>query len=190
MTVHATGDRLLLRDFVASDEAAVHAFAGDPEVTRLTDWGPNEPADTRDFIVDAVARARAAERSEFNFAAVHAESGRLIGSVGLEVTSREHRRGELGYVFHPDFWSQGYATEAGRLLVEFGFGRLRLRRIAATCHPDNRASARVLEKIGMRREGRLRSHLFVRGAWRDSLLYAAVNGDLLYAAANGDAGSR
>jgi RimJ/RimL family protein N-acetyltransferase len=136
-SVHATGDRLLLRDFVASDEAAVHAFAGDPVVTRLTDWGPNEPADTREFIAGAVARARDADRLGFDLAAVH------------------------------------------------GLGCLRLRRIAATCHPDNRASARVLEKIGMRREGRLRSHLFVRGAWRDSLLYAAVNDDVRYAAANG-----
>jgi [ribosomal protein S5]-alanine N-acetyltransferase len=84
---------------------------------------------------------------------------------------------ELGYIFHRDVWSQGYATEAAGLLLLFGFNRLRLRRIAATCHPDNIASARVLEKIGMQREARLRSHLFVRGAWRDSLLYAAVEED-------------
>ncbi|WP_368854288.1 GNAT family N-acetyltransferase [Nocardia abscessus] len=53
---------------------------------------------------------------------------------------------------------------------------MRLRRISATCHPDNHASARVLEKVGSTLEGRMRSHLFVRGARRDSLLYAAVDG--------------
>ncbi|MGY2032470.1 GNAT family N-acetyltransferase [Nocardia gipuzkoensis] len=105
-----------------------------------------------------------------------ARSGRLIGSAAIGVTSAQHRRGEFGFVFHRDFWSQGYATEVGMLLLRFGFDRLRLRRISATCHPDNHASARVLEKVGSTLEGRMRSHLFVRGVWRDSLLYAAVDG--------------
>jgi [ribosomal protein S5]-alanine N-acetyltransferase len=174
-TVHAVGDRLVLRDFVTADEAAVHAFTSDAEVTRFTDWGPNEPQDTHDFIASAVAQTHDVPRREFNLAAVHGESGRLIGSVAIGVTNEEHRRGELGYVFHPDFWSQGFAAEAARLLLNFGFRHLQLRRITATCHPENTASARVLEKIGMQHEGTLRSHLLVRGTWRDSLLYAAIN---------------
>jgi ribosomal-protein-alanine N-acetyltransferase len=89
--------------------------------------------------------------------------------------SSVHARGELGYVFDRDVWSRGYATEAGRLLLRFGFESLRLRRIAAACRPENVASARVLEKIGMRYEGTLRSHMFLRGTWRDSLLYAAIS---------------
>jgi len=72
---------------------------------------------------------------------------------------------------------ESQATEAAELLLRFGVDHLQLRRISATCHPDNHASVRVLEKAGLEYEGRMRSHLFVRGAWRDSLLYAAVNGD-------------
>jgi len=104
-------------------------------------------------------------------------SGRLIGSVAIGITSVQHRRGEIGFVFHRDVWSQGYATEAAQQLLQFGFDRLQLRRISATCHPDNHASAHVLEKAGLHYEGRMRSHLLVRGAWRDSLLYAALNSD-------------
>lgn len=98
----------------------------------------------------------------------------MIGSVSIGIVSAEHRRGELGYVFHRSNWSWGYATEAATLLLGFGRAALGLHRIEATCDPGNRASAHVLEKIGMRCEGRLRDHLLVRGVWRDSLLYAAV----------------
>jgi [ribosomal protein S5]-alanine N-acetyltransferase len=170
-------ERLVLREFAVTDEDAVHAFAADPLVTQFTDWGPNSIEDTRAFLAEATAQATNPQRAEFTLAAVHASSGRLIGSVAIGVTSVQHRRGEIGFVFHRDVWSQGYATEAAELLLRFGFDHLQLRRISATCHPDNHASARVLQKAGLEYEGRIRSHLLVRGAWRDSLLYAAVNGD-------------
>jgi RimJ/RimL family protein N-acetyltransferase len=169
-----TGPRLLLRDFRAADVAAVHSFAADPVVTRLTDFGPNTPEESAEFVRTAVAQARRPGRTAFSLAAELAATGQVIGSVGIAVVSAAHRRGDLGYVFHPSCWSRGYATEAATLLLGFGREVLGLHRIEATCHPDNRASARVLEKIGMRYEGRLRDHLLVRGAWRDSLLYAAV----------------
>jgi RimJ/RimL family protein N-acetyltransferase len=175
--IHLVSDRLILREFVVTDQDAVHSFAADPFVTRFTDWGPNRLEDTRAFLADAAAQATNPQRAEFTLAAVQAGSGRLIGSVAIAITSVQHRRGEVGFVFHRDDWSQGYATESAQQLLRFGFDRLQLRRISATCHPDNHASARVLEKAGLRYEGRMRSHLFVRGAWRDSLLYAALNSD-------------
>ncbi|WP_395312253.1 GNAT family protein [Mycobacterium sp. AMU20-3851] len=116
-------------------------------------------------------------RKSFDLAVVDTGSQLLIGAASLSVTSLEHRRGEIGYVIHQDFWSQGYATEAARLLLGFGFSRLQLRRIAATCHPDNHASSKVLRKAGLLFEGRMRSHLFTKGAWRDSLLFAAISDD-------------
>jgi RimJ/RimL family protein N-acetyltransferase len=167
-------DRLVLREFVLADEDAVHAIAADPLVTQFTDWGPNSIEDTRAFLAEATAQATNPHRGQFTLAVVHASSGRLIGSVAIGITNAQHRRGEFGFVFHRDVWSQGYATEAAELLLRFGFDHLQLRRITATCHPDNHGSARVLEKAGLEFEGRMRSHLFVRGAWRDSLLYAAV----------------
>lgn len=173
-----TTKRLLLRDFVPSDVDAAHAFASDPEVTRYTDWGPNDVETTRAFVRASVAQTRERDRGEFNLAAVRRASGAVIGVVAVGVTSQRHHRGELGFVFHRDHWSQGYATEAAGLLLRFGFDHLALRRMEATCHPDNIGSARVLEKIGMRLEGRLRSHKLVGRQWRDSLLYAAVDDDL------------
>jgi RimJ/RimL family protein N-acetyltransferase len=168
------GERITLRDFVPADEGPLHAFASDPEVTRFTTWGPNTPTETRAFLRGALAEAASERRNRYALAVVDSSSGLLLGSAELSVESRQHLRGELGWVFDPVQWGRGYATEATRVLMRFGFDDLGLHRIAATCHPDNAASARVLEKAGMTFEGRLRGHMRVRGGWRDSLLYAVV----------------
>ena len=116
-------------------------------------------------------------RWTWDLAAHSRASSRVIGTVSITITRQSHREGEVGYVFHPDYWGHGYATEATLRLLAFGFGELKLHRIYATCDPKNRASTRVLEKAGMRYEGHLRDHLIQRGAWRDSLLYAILEED-------------
>jgi ribosomal-protein-alanine N-acetyltransferase len=163
-----TGARLLLRPFRLSDESAVHRYAADPAVTQYTDWGPNTPAETAAFIRSAVAPAP----SSHPFAIVLPAEQILIGAAELRVVSEREQRGELGYVLARRWWGLGYATEAAGLLLEFGFGSLGLRRIEATCDPENVASVRVLTKIGLSRIGLLGEHLLVRGVWRDSLLFA------------------
>jgi len=80
-------------------------------------------------------------------------------------------------VLNREYWSLGYATVATRRPVQFGFDEMDLHRIEATCHPDNRASARVLEKVGFQFEGRMRDHMQACGQWRDSLLYATIRAD-------------
>jgi ribosomal-protein-alanine N-acetyltransferase len=96
----------------------------------------------------------------------------LLGSCGLDVIS-EHEA-SLGYGVAPAYWGRGYVTEAARALVAAGFRELRLHRVTATCQPENTGSARVLEKLGMTREGHLRRHVWQRDRWRDSYLYAVL----------------
>jgi RimJ/RimL family protein N-acetyltransferase len=81
----------------------------------------------------------------------------------------------LWYTIHPSYWGQGYATEAAHGLLAFGFGELRLHRIWADCDPANLASVRVLEKLGMRREGHLIENAWIKGAWEDSLIFAILD---------------
>jgi ribosomal-protein-alanine N-acetyltransferase len=100
--------------------------------------------------------------------------GAVVGAAHLHQVSEAHRRAEIGYVLRRSAWGRGYATEATRLLLRLGFGPLGLHKIAATCDPENLASARVLTKVGMIQEGHLRDHLLIRGTWRDRLLFAAV----------------
>jgi [ribosomal protein S5]-alanine N-acetyltransferase len=175
--IRLVGDRLVLREFADTDQEAVHSYASDPVVTRFTIFGPNSVEDTRAFLSEVVRQVRTPSRRSFDLAVIDIESQTLIGGASLSVTSVEHRRGEIGYVLHPEYWSRGLGTEVARMLLWFGFVELQLRRISATCHPDNHGSSRVLQKAGLAFEGRMRSHHFVRGAWRDSLLYAAISDD-------------
>jgi [ribosomal protein S5]-alanine N-acetyltransferase len=166
--------RLLLREFRASDHDAAHAFASDTEVTRYTDWGPNSRQDTTAFLTEVVRGSRSRPRRRFGLAVVNREAEILIGSIELRITSASHQRGEIGYVLNRSWWGRGYASEAATTLLHFGFDELGLHKITAACDPGNAASARVLTKIGMQREGHLRDQLRIRGQWRDRLIYAAL----------------
>jgi [ribosomal protein S5]-alanine N-acetyltransferase len=166
--------RLRLRDFELEDYQAVHAFATDLAVVSYVEWGPNTPEETQAFLREARASADVQPRRRYAFAVVHSDAERLIGSIELQVVSFEHRRGEIGYVLAHEWWGQGYATEATHRLLAFGFNELGLHKISATCDPENRASVAVLTKNGMNQEGALRDHTYVRGQWRDRLLFSVI----------------
>lgn len=166
--------RLVLREFTADDFEAVHAYGSDPEVVEFLPWGPNSEQDTIDFLERNVKNAAVDPREDFVLGVVRRCDDRLLGGVGLHLPDAESHLGMLGYVYHRDAWGQGYATEAARAIVSFGFDVLGLRRIWAGCDPENRASARVLEKIGMSLEGHLREDQRVRGRLRDSLMFGIL----------------
>jgi ribosomal-protein-alanine N-acetyltransferase len=166
--------RLVLREFADDDATPVHAYAADAEVVRHLDWGPNAPEDTAGFLALARGAREAVPRTAYHLAIVLKAADRLVGGCRIEVRSAANGSGDLGYVLDRRHWGQGYATEATRALVDFGFSRLALHRIWATCDVDNHASARVLEKLGMRREGHLRQSVRRKGEWRDSYLYAIL----------------
>ncbi len=169
--------RLILRDFDKTDWQAVHMYASDPEVVRYMDWGPNTETETKDFIGRSIASQKEKPRNNYTLAIVLKAEDRLIGSCGLHVANPNHQEGWVGYCLNRHFWRQGYATETVKALLGFGFRQLGLHRIFAACDPANVGSARVLEKASMQREGRLREHKWVKGGWRDSWLYAILEGE-------------
>ena len=99
---------------------------------------------------------------------------RHIGSCSVWEESAQHKRGGLGFVFHPDVWGQGYATETAGLLLQVGLERLGLVRLEETCRPENVGSRRALEKAGFAVEGLLRGHVLLRGVRQDSLVLSAL----------------
>lgn len=167
--------RLVLRDFEEADWEAVHEYASDPEVVRYLAWGPNTEEESKSFIQRALAHQDEKPRRNFTLAIVLKENNILIGGCGIYVSDPDNREGYIGYVLNRYFWGHGYATETAQALLEFGFNQLKLHRIFATCDPDNIASKRVLEKIGMQYEGRFREHKWVKGKWRNSLFYAILD---------------
>lgn len=106
------------------------------------------------------------------------EGGAFIGSVGLRV-EMDHYRAELGYWIAVPYWGRGYATEAGRELVRYGFEELGLKRIFATHFGHNTASGRVLEKIGLKHEGCQRQHFLKWGEFSDSELYGILRDEFV-----------
>jgi RimJ/RimL family protein N-acetyltransferase len=103
------------------------------------------------------------------------EQTTLIGGCGIGVSDPRHREGFIGYILNKSFWGQGYATELSQALLAFGFEKLGLHRIYATCDIDNKASAHVMEKIGMQREGLLREYRMQGKNWRDQFIYATLH---------------
>ena len=167
-------ERLTLRDFEAADWQAVHCYASDPEVVRFMAWGPNTEEDTREFIQRKIAEQQHEPRTSFDMAVVLRAEGVLIGSCGLVVSRPEQHEAWIGYCFKRNYWGEGYATAAAQAIISFGFEQLHLHRISATCDPHNVASRRVLEKLGMRREGHLLEDSWQKEEWRDSYLYAIL----------------
>ena len=172
--------RLLLREFVSRDLDAVHAYSSLDEATQFLVWGPNTLLQSKQTIRGFLDDQKEKPRTSFDFAIVLKGTGRrgsqprLIGGVGLKLTDWENRTADIGYVLHPDFWGQGYAVEGAQALAHVGFRDLGLQRIVATCDQRNKASARVMEKLGMRREGAFRQSKFIQGEWRDEFLYAVL----------------
>ncbi len=169
--------RLSLRDLLESDQSAVHEYASDAEVVRFMDWGPNSESETREFLQRSISHQNEKPRRNFNLAITLKDTGQLIGGCGITVSNPESREGWLGYCLNRSFWGNGYATETAAALVRFGFEELHLHRVFAMCDPENSASAHVLEKSGMKREGHLREHKWSKGEWRDSYLYAILEQD-------------
>ena len=169
-----TTERLVLRAYRAADWRALHRFNAKPAFIRYLPIEPQTPATTKAYIQDCLADGARVPRRRFMLAVALGDTDTVIGGVRIEIMSIANRTAALGYSIDPAHWGHGFATEAARRLLAFGFDDLGLNRIEATGHPDNPASIRVLRKLGMRREGYLRQHLRVRDRWLDGLLYAML----------------
>ena len=170
-----TTERLVLRPFREEDWVAAHAFGAVPEVSQYMAWGPNTEAESQRFVQRAMEAMEQAEPVDYFLAIVLRSDHSLIGGCNLSITRREECEAMIGYTLHPEFWGQGYTTEAAAALLRFGFGNLGLHRITSWCDPDNTGSWRVMEKIGMRREGHEREAAFFKGRWHDWLRYAILD---------------
>lgn len=166
--------RLVLREVAPDDFDAIHAYGADPEVVQYVPWGPNTPQVTRDFIQNTLDKAIAEPRLEYVLAVVPRGDVDPVGTVGLYMKSPDAHQAMLGCAYGRDAWGHGYATEASLAMVELGFDVLGLQRIWAACDPDNHASSRVLEKVGMTLEGHLREDTVIRGDLRDTLVWGIL----------------
>ena len=167
--------RLLMRDFIEADWQAVFLYQSDPLYLRYNDWTHGTQKDVCEFIQIFIDQQKEQPRTKFQLAVVLKEETQLIGNCGIRVNDREMREANIGYELNTQYWGQGYATEAAQAILKFGFEELGMHRIRSWCVAENVASVRVLEKIGMLREGHLGEKELIKGRWYDNFLYAILD---------------
>ncbi|MFC4812275.1 GNAT family N-acetyltransferase [Paenibacillus sp. GCM10023250] len=151
-------ERLLLRPFEPQDANVVRRLAGEYAVASTTLSLPHPYPDGAAETWIAFRSDAAKHGHGYTFAIVARADNRLMGCISLNLTS-EHRRAELGYWLGSAYWGNGYATEAARRVIRFGFEELNLNRIWGAAMTRNPASSAVLRKSGMLHEGTMKQHI-------------------------------
>lgn len=168
-------ERLRLRPFTRGDVDAVFAYRQRADVARYLFDGPMSHESVTEAVQLRIGQYRLAHEGDKIFLAVEMKaSQRVIGEVSLILRDAPSRQAEIGYIFHPAFHGQGYASEAARMLLQMGFAGAGVHRIYARCAVANDASWKVMERLRMRREAHFREHAFVKGAWDEEFVYALL----------------
>ena len=172
-----TTDRLILREFVEEDWQAVLVYQQNPRYFRYYAQDAQTEQGAREFIKMFLDQQAGKPRTKFQLAVTHKENGQLIGNCGIRLKTLDAIEGDIGYELNPEYWGHGYASEAAKAIVHYGFTELHLHRIWSWCIADNVGSYRVMEKVGMRREGHLRQNEFYKGRYWDTLIYAILENE-------------
>ena len=168
-------ERLVLRPFTEDDFDGMFRMHADAEVARWLYNEPRTPDNTRELLARKIAGFELrAEDDWLSAAVVRRGDGGFVGDVSLHWVSEEHKTGEIGFMFDPAEQGKGYATEAARAFLRVAFEEFGFHRVIGRTEPRNTASARVLEKLGMRQEAHLVENEYVKGEWQSELVYAML----------------
>lgn len=169
-------DRLILRKLKASDYIDMYEYACREDVTRYLLWSPHKDKfQTLKYLTYIGTRYRAGDF--YDWAIVHRESGKMIGTCGFTGFNQHDNSAEIGYVLNPEFWGREYACEAVKEVIGFGFCVLGLHRIEAKFMEKNSRSLRVMEKVGMTFEGIGRDCMLIKGKYENVGVCAILKGE-------------
>ena len=158
-------ERLKFRSIRRSDVKDVYEYSSNPRTSQYLLWSPHTSIEyTKKFIDIILAKYKIGEYQDW--AIVHKESKKMIGTCGFTRIDEQNKVAEIGYVLNPDFWGCGLATEAAKRVVQFAFENLGVNRVEARFMYGNDASLNVMKKIGMKLEGYYRESIFVKGKYK------------------------
>jgi RimJ/RimL family protein N-acetyltransferase len=167
--------RLVVRPYVDTDLADLADIQRRPEVMRYLYGEPRDLDEVRIVLGEKIEqRVLAGEGDRLSLAVEWTETGRVVGEVSLVWRSAQHRQAEIGFVFHPDAWGKGLAVEAATVVLDLAFAGYALHRVAGRCDARNEASARLMERLHMRREAHFVQNEWFKGEWGDELVYAVL----------------
>ncbi len=158
-------DRLILRACTPKDLDPIHSYMSDPEVCRLTSAGPFKKRDTVTFLEGLCLR----DEGRRGYTIIERDTGELIGHVRCQ--PYEEETSEIGWILRRDRWGRGFGTEAGRTMSAVAARLPGIARIAARCRPENAASKRIMEKLGMEYVKTIDDDVLMDGQAAPSLLY-------------------
>jgi len=168
-------ERMRLRTYTDGDFDAFFDLHRREDVARFLPWHPRDEQSAREALARHQRLTVEVVDQGVTLAGFDKETGRLVGDFVLILRSVEHRRGEVGYVLHPDFAGRGLATEGARVMLDLAFDKLGLRRVIGRIDARNRASARVLTKLGLRHEAHLVQNELFKGEWTDEDDFAILH---------------
>ncbi len=170
--------RLNFRQVSKEDLNNIHALHSLPETDKFNTLGiPGTAQETEKIIYDWCSKQNAQPPASYIFCLELIDTKQFIGLIALNLGKPNYQTAEVWYKIHPDQWHNGYATEALSKILSFAFTNLKLHRIEAGCAVENIASIKVLEKLGMKKEGIKRKILPIRGEWKDNYFYAILEED-------------
>ncbi|QRN41846.1 MAG: GNAT family N-acetyltransferase [Neisseriaceae bacterium] len=165
--------RLTLRRLTYADAPALFEYFSQDVVTEYYDLAPFQSLSEAEDLIRTWNTAYDIQ-SAIRWGIVLKENNQVIGTCGYHNFREKHGRAELGYELNLDYWQQGYMTEAIIAIQKYGFKKLRLHRIEAFIFPDNLASRKLLEKVGLQSEGILRDYFFEKGRFIDGEIFSIL----------------
>ncbi len=168
------GDRVRLDLLRPDDFDALYAIQSDPEVCRYLLYEPRSKEKVAEVLERDAGATRLAQPDDFVQPAIRDASGQLIGTMYFKLASLEDKTAEIGWLLDPRAQGRGFAREAAALLLDLAFGELGLHRVYAELDPRNAASVALCERLGMRHEAHFREHMWFKGDWADTGIYAIL----------------
>ena len=177
-------NHLILRTFKSSDVDDMHEYQSRPEIVAYIPW----PERTREEVIEALEKALDKAKSELiedgdflllgwelkSVPGLEEYEGKIIGQSNISLKSQRDQSADIGWVTHQNFQRKGFAYEATHALMEYAFSNFKLHRIIADIDTRNPESAKLAEKLGMRREAEFKDGEFFKGDWCDMWLYAIL----------------
>ena len=165
--------RLRIREFTEGDYSALRDMDSRPEFNTYERVSASE-TETRQSLDESISTQLDVPRTVYRLAITIPPADRVIGIIKISCQFAKIREWEVGWAVHPDEWDRGIATEAARCIIDWAIKELNVHRVVAYCHADNAPSVRVMEKLGMLRDGRLREVRWLNGRWWDEYVYAVL----------------
>lgn len=176
--VNIETERARMRLIQLTDLSDIHALHSLPETDEYNALGiPKDIDETKSIITSWIDQHQSTDATNNTLAIIEKTTDNFIGLFGLKRSIAKYKSAEVWYKLHVDYWNQGYATEVLKVIIDYCFETLHLHRVEAGVAVDNIASIRVLEKVGMTKEGRHRQILPLKSGWSDNFKYAILESD-------------